>query len=103
MLYCINQYIKTRINFEPLKWFLSCYFNDIIGSITFMSYCGIVLEIFHRKMLKLHQIILLMFCCGLFWEYITPLFRSNTISDPFDIVAYILGGTIYWGITNLII
>lgn len=94
-LYLINQFIKMRISIEPIRWFLSCYFNDTIGGITFMAYCGIVLEVFHRKMMKLWQILLLMACCGFFWEYITPLYR-NTISDPWDILAYVCGGFIYW-------
>ena len=94
-LYLINQFIKTRITIKPIKWFLSCYFNDTIGGITFMAYCGIMLEVFHRKMMKLWQILLLMACCGFFWEYITPLYR-NTISDPWDILAYVCGGFIYW-------
>lgn len=98
-LYLINQFIKTRIPVEPIKWFLSCYFNDTIGGITFMAYCGIMLEVFHRKMMKLWRILLLMACCGFFWEYITPLYR-NTISDSWDILAYVSGSFIYWLITR---
>lgn len=95
VLYLINQIVKTRISIKPLRWFLSCYFNDTIGGITFMAYCGIVLDFFYKKMMKLWQILLLMACCGFFWEYITPLYR-NTISDLWDILAYVCGGFIYW-------
>lgn len=98
-LYLINQFVKTRIPIESVRGFLSCYFNDTIGGITFMAYCGIVLEVFHRRMMKLRQILLLMACCGFFWEYITPLYR-NTISDPWDILAYVCGGFTYWLITR---
>ena len=50
----------------------------------------------YRKMIKLWQIELLLFPCGIFWEYITPLFRHNTTTDPCDILAYMIGGFLYW-------
>lgn len=96
ILYIINQSIKNKISIYGIKWFMTCYFNDIIGGITFMAYCGLVFEHYHRRMTKLWQIVLLMASCGFFWEYITPLFRPNTISDPWDILAYVCGGFIYW-------
>lgn len=96
VLYIINQCIKNKIPIEGIRWFMTCYFNDTIGGITFMAYCGLVFEHYHRRMTKLWQIILLMASCGFFWEYITPLFRTNTISDPWDILAYVCGGIIYW-------
>lgn len=52
-------------------------------------------------MIKMCQITLMMFSCGIFWEYITPVFRSDTISDPLDIFAYILGGIFYWIIIKI--
>lgn len=95
-LYIVNQNIKTRIPVEVIRWFMSCYFNDTIGGITFIAYCNIVFSFYERKMIKLWQIELLMFFCGFFWEYLTPLFRKDTVSDIFDIVAYMVGGLIYW-------
>ena len=36
----------------------------------------------------------LLFClgCGLFWEYVTPLYLSRSVSDPRDVAAVVLGG-----------
>lgn len=100
VLYGLNQSIKTDIPIEPIKWFMTCYFNDIIGGITFIAYCNMVFGLYSRKVLELWQIELLMFFSGIFWEYITPMFRANTISDVWDILAYMLGGFIYWLITR---
>ena len=96
ILYCVNQLIKTKIPFAHVKWFLACYFNDMVGGITFMAYCGIIFDLFNRKMMNLWEIELLMVGCGCFWEYITPLYRAITVSDPWDILAYAGGGFIYW-------
>ena len=30
--------------------------------------------------------------CGLFWEYVSPLLISGSVSDPLDLLAYLAGG-----------
>lgn len=96
LLYLLNQQFKGQISNESIKWFISSYFNDIIGGITFMAYTNLVLSFRNIIMSKLWQIELLMFSCGLFWEFITPLYRVDTVSDIWDIFAYMLGGILYW-------
>ena len=96
VLYISNQFIKNKLQTDILQWFMTCYFNDIIGSITFVAYCNVMLGFCRRKIIMLWHIELLMLFCGVFWEYITPIFRKNTTSDVFDILAYMLGGFIYW-------
>ena len=101
ILYCFNQKYKTQIEQRQLNFFMNCYFNDIIGSITFLSNCNLVF-IFNKKyMVKITHILTLILLCGIFWEYITPLFRKNTISDYYDLLAYTTGGFLYWVINKL--
>ena len=100
ILYIVNQVIKAKISIELIRWFLLCYFNDTIGGITFTAYCNIVFSIYNRKMVRLWQIELLLFIAGLFWKYVTLVFRTYTVSDAWDIVAYMMGGLIYWLITR---
>lgn len=101
--YIINQNNKSEIDNDIVYWFMNCYFNDIIGSITFVSYCNILCAHFKKTYFsKLLHIELLMLFCGLFWEVITPLFRKNTVADFFDIIAYCFGGLIYWLISQKI-
>ena len=96
VLYVINQHIKYRIRVDAIRWYMSCYFNDTIGGVTFMAYCNLIFNHYQKKMIKLWKIGFWMGGCGIFWEYITPVFRKNTISDPWDILAYICGGFLYW-------
>lgn len=103
ILYSFNQITKSFIYIKAIKWFMVCYFNDIVGGITFISYCNVICGVFvNRQIIKLLQIEMLMFFCGLFWEYITPIFRKNTTSDIWDILAYMIGGFIYWIIVKRI-
>lgn len=96
LLYIINQILKNKIPIESIRWFMDCYFNDTIGGITFVAYCNIVFSFYNRKMIKLWQIEYLLFFAGLFWEYVTPIFRKNTVSDIWDVAAYMMGGFLYW-------
>lgn len=76
---------------------MRCYFNDVVGSIIFLWYLGVAWSIVNvRYALKLWHIELTMFVTGLAWEYITPLYRSDTTSDIYDIVAYLFGGILFW-------
>ena len=92
----VNKHLKNYISISWLKWFMTCYFYDLVGGITFIAYCNSVFYYYKGMIYRLWQIELLLFLCGVFWEYITPLFRTDTVSDPYDIVAYMCGGFIYW-------
>ena len=95
-MYLINRKVRTMTGAGILGYFLRCYFNDLIGSITFMALTNIILLILgFREIVKPVYIEALLLGAGLFWEYVTPLFRRDTVSDPYDILAYLLGGIMY--------
>ncbi len=75
-----------------------CYFNDYIGSISFVAFCNALSKKFcHREFFDgLFKILLLLLCCGLFWEFITPMYRKGSVTDLGDIVAYMSGGISYY-------
>ena len=95
LLYLLNQQFKGQISNESIKWFMSCYFNDIIGGMTFIAYSNIIFSFRKIIIAKLWHIELLMFSCGIFWELITPIYRTDTVSDVWDILAYMIGGLLY--------
>lgn len=95
-IYILNQYTKTLYNSHFLLWFMSCYFNDIVGSVCFLAYCNIMFELYGIYMKEYKYIFILMLCCSFVWEVIAPLVRKDTVADIFDVLAYLLGGTIYW-------
>ena len=96
ILYTINQCTKEKICNEAISLFMCGYFNDIVGSITFMAYVNALLEFKQLSINKLWQISLIMLICSFFWEIITPLFRTSTVADFWDAVAYLIGGFFYW-------
>ena len=40
--------------------------------------------------------------CGLVWEFITPLYLPGSVSDLWDIAAYMIGGLIWCIIVNIV-
>lgn len=95
---CIINKVKIIIvENEYIKCFLNSYLNDILGTIVFMLYLSIVLSFLNIKFtIKLIHIESTVLISGLLWEYLTPLYRSDTVSDPFDLLAYIGGGLLFW-------
>lgn len=96
--YMINKCILTCCfsYHSILSLFFHCYLNDVLCGILFPAYCNLLLENRYAALNRLWKIELLLFCCGIFWEYGAPFFVPNSISDPWDIIAYMSGGLIYW-------
>lgn len=44
LLYVLNQIYKTSFENEAIRWFMCCYFNDIIGGVTFLAYTNLMLK-----------------------------------------------------------
>lgn len=87
-----------------VNWFLSCYYNDIVGAIAFSAYCDIISSnsmVQKYKINKLWKLEIILLICGLFWEYITPIIRTDTVSDIFDILAYLSGGIVFWLVKSI--
>ena len=95
-MYLINQVTKYNYSVVIVRRIMVGYFNDFIGSITFLAYCSIILNFYNDNIkMNIWQAELLTMLCGIFWEYITPMFRKNTVSDVYDIFAYMFGGIVY--------
>lgn len=39
--------------------------------------------------------------CGCFWEFVTPLYLSRSVTDPWDLAAYWIGAMGYLGAVRL--
>ncbi len=82
--------------------FSICYFNDVLGGISFLAYTNILIWLIHPSIefTRLIHVIIFIGFCGVFWEYAAPAFIKYSTTDPLDICAYVTGGVIYWGIIN---
>ena len=97
----INKTKIVLVENEYIKCILNGYLNDILGTIVFMLYLSIVLSFFKKKFnINLFHVELTALISGLLWEYVTPLYSSDTVCDPFDLLAYMGGGLVFWYICD---
>ena len=99
IFFCI--YLTNHFLIKPnLDWVISDgYLNDALGMAILLAYSNLVIiSCDNRRLLILSfsRIFTFAFLVGLFWEYITPLYRSNSVSDPFDLLAYLSGASVYY-------
>ena len=87
---------------KHIDYFLHWYFNDVVGTVCFFLILSLLLSFKEGKrvVFKLYHIEIIIIASGLFWEFITPLYRKDCTTDPFDIGAYVAGSLIFWYIFN---
>lgn len=93
----INKSKLCSFRNQDVERFFSGYLNDILGTVVFLLYLCIVrsvLKIQYR--FKLVHVVIITLVCGIIWEYLTPFYRNDTVSDPWDILAYMFGGILFW-------
>lgn len=97
----LNRWFVTYLfGTTPVVLFMKWYLNDIIGACGFCAYCDFMSLIFKKATINSFMLIGIIVVAGLFWEYITPMFRVDTTSDIYDLFAYVLGAAIYILIAN---
>lgn len=98
-LYAVNQRVKMRIDWPVVGYLLRCHVNDYLGGIAFAAYLNLILSLSRwpeRQLRRLWQFLAAGVLCGLFWEWIAPRFLPNSVGDPWDVAAYVLGMLTYW-------
>lgn len=76
---------------------LKNHFNDFLGGVAFLAYVNLLFALVKpgRMITRAAPALALIFCCALFWECAAPLFVPDSVGDPLDLLAYLLGGTLY--------
>jgi len=83
-MYVLNTLIFSKITSFQLNYFFNCYFNDLLAPILLLSYINLLLSILKEKIYSLKYLILIILLC------------PNSVSDPLDVLFYLLGTLIYW-------
>lgn len=98
-LYAVNRFVLAPATGH---WFLLGYFNDMLAPSVLLPVTNLwssAVTGCEQPFKRLWQILLLTITAGLFWELIAPAFVMST-SDFYDLVAYVIGGIIYWAIAR---
>ena len=81
---------------EVLYRFLSSYGADVLAGAWILCFLNLLLVWSGRRPIRrMAWAALFVLGCGVFWEYITPLYLNRVVSDPLDVAAYLAGGCMY--------
>lgn len=100
-LYAVNQQVKTQIPWPAAGYLLRCHFNDYLGGAAFAAYLNLILSLSRwpeKRLRRAWQFLAAGVLCGLFWECAAPRFLPDSVGDPWDVLAYVLGMLTYWAI-----
>ena len=97
-IYIINIKLTGKINIPWVCFLCGSYLNDFVGGVFYIAILNTIFYYFMNKnsITSLIYIEIVLLICGIVWEYITPLFRKNTVSDIVDIFVYMFSGVTYW-------
>lgn len=77
----------------PGRTFLRCYANDLWAGAAILAWTDLLLGWGRLPRLnRLRQTVPLLLACGLVWEVLAPLWKPGAVFDPWDFLAYQLGG-----------
>lgn len=96
LAYSTNQYIVKHITDNI---FLHCYFNDMLAPPILLSATNIFISLTPKHsflFITPVKIISITMGAGLFWELVTPTYRIDSVADSSDLVAYLIGGLLYY-------
>lgn len=97
MQYLINQFILKKTK----NIFCNSYFNDLLAPIILLAFSNILL-LPYSKTLKGKNIFIFIGICSIGWEFVTPIYKRDSVSDVIDIIMYIIGAIIYMALKFLI-
>ena len=100
LLYLLNKFILLNINNFTVHYFFSSYFDDLLAPLLLFSYINLLLSIYNKKLYSLKYLIISMLLVSFVWEYIIVFIKHTSVSDPIDVIFYVLGTVIYWIICN---
>lgn len=90
MMYVINQKLLKKTQ----NIFFQGYFNDLLAPILLLAFSNFLLS-FYEKEWKGKNIYIVIVICGIYWEFITPLYKKDSVCDVLDMIMYIGGASIY--------
>jgi hypothetical protein len=76
-----------------------------LAGVVILAYTNLLFVTVGREKYTLRRLAMILaftFIVGLFWEFITPIYRKGSTTDYVDILAYMVGGATYWMIMHVI-
>lgn len=93
LFYLCNRFLWVPSAEGWLRRLLAGHFADLLaGGLILVLANGALTLGRLRPLVRVLPASALILGCGLFWECATPLYLSRSVADPWDLLAYWLGG-----------
>lgn len=92
-MYFLNRFALIPHTAGAFHRLLAWHFSDFLAGGLMLCVLGALLAAAGRSLRpRVLPVSAYLLGCGCFWEYVTPLYLSRSVSDPRDILAVWLGG-----------
>ena len=101
VVYAVNRFWLKSVTDSR---FVHNYLNDLLAMGVLLPYCNSLIRICNRPDLLLmtwQRVLPFAILGGIFWEYVTPMYLSRSVSDPIDLICYSAGAMGYYGLHRL--
>lgn len=95
-LYLLNRFWLKYVTHGMVQYFCRCHLNDLLCPLVVLPYIEIWLIYVNWEVKSFLGIISIVLFCGLIWEYVIPRFGTGSVSDPIDMIMYIIGALFYY-------
>lgn len=96
LLYGVNTLWLKKALPQNVRWFFTCYWNDLLCPLVFFPYANLLLLTADREITALRTILLTAAGLSAVWELAAPLLKPGAVADPVDAVCYFAGSIFYW-------
>lgn len=101
LLYLLNEFgLKAWTEHA----FVQGHMNDLLAMGLLLPYSNVLLGLYTGRDLRLVRfgpIVSFALLVGLFWEYVTPFYYEKSVGDPWDVVFYVAGSLVYYGLLRI--
>lgn len=107
-LYLLNRATLGLSSGTALHALRMWYFADVLAGALLLCTANVLLCLGQARSPRIRPIrgvlpaSALVLAAGVFWEFVTPLYLPRSVSDPWDLLAYWLGGMLCLGVTKAI-
>ena len=92
-LYALNRWVLIPYSSGVVHRLLAWHGAELLAGALMLCILNATLEVAGRQAVKRFlPVSAFLLGCGCFWEYVTPLYLSRSVSDSWDIAAVWLGG-----------
>ena len=96
LIYGINKLWLFKITTGELEIFCRSFLNDLVCPLFFLGFANIVFLWAGIELNSYIKCVSIGMTAGVVWEYFAPIVNTKSTTDPWDLICYFIGISIYY-------